>query len=107
LTAAYVPVANQEERGAGYRFFTEKIAQAPYFVGAHYFQYIDEPITGRNPDRENSFNGFVRVTDVPYQEIVQAAKETNWRLYKIHAGLETPTMTMPKADPTPGRKPGP
>ena len=89
-----VPVANQRERGTGYRYYTEQAASLPYFVGGHYFQYVDEPVTGRF-DRETSFNGFVNVADIPYPELVRAAKTTNPRLYDLHAGVLKPFDRKP------------
>ena len=94
LTAA-VPVANEEERGVGYRWFTERAAALPYIIGLHFFQYWDEPITGRF-DRETSFNGFVRVTDISYNWLVESAKITNGRIYRLHAGEVKPTERSPK-----------
>jgi agarase len=85
LTAA-VPVADQRARAAGYRYYTERLAAIPYFVGGHFFQYLDEPITGRF-DRETAFNGFVDVADIPYPLMVAAARTAHRRLYEIHAGL--------------------
>jgi hypothetical protein len=94
LTAA-VPVADQEERGVGYRYYTEQLAAIPYFVGGHYFQYLDEPITGRF-DTECSFNGFVRVTDIPNPTLVEASKATNARIYSVHSGEEPPFDRRPR-----------
>jgi hypothetical protein len=94
LTAA-VPVADQEERGVGYRYYTERAAAAPYIVGAQYFQYLDEPVTGRF-DRETSFNGFINVADVPYPALVKAAKASNAQIYEIHAGIIAPYERAPK-----------
>ena len=94
LTTA-VPVADERERGVGYRCYTEQLAAVPYFVGGHYFQYLDEPITGRF-DRETAFNGFVNVADIPYRHLVRAARETNSRIYEIHAGLTPPFAQQPR-----------
>lgn len=96
LLTAYVPVASQKDRGLGFSYYTEQCAAKPYFVGAHYFQYIDEPLTGRG-DGETSFNGFVSITDTVYPELVNAARKTNARIYKIHAGKEPPDAQPPKA----------
>lgn len=95
LQSAHVQVLSQAERGTGYRYMTEQLAAKPYFVGSHYFQYVDEPVNGRAPDGENSFNGFVSVCDVPYAELVQAARNTNARVYAIHAGTVAPTARRP------------
>jgi len=94
LTTA-VPVANREERAVGYRFYTEALAAIPYFIGGHWFQWIDEPITGRG-DRETAFNGFVKVTDIPDPWLVEAAKATNPRVCEIHAGIIQPVDRRPK-----------
>jgi len=94
LTAA-VPVANQKARAIGYRLFTEQLAAMPYMVGGHFFQYLDEPATGRF-DRETAFNGFVNVADIPYPEMVRAARESHGRIYEIHAGKTKPWAERPK-----------
>lgn len=94
LLTAYVPVRSQAERGAGYSYLTEQLAAKPYVVGSHYFQYIDEPITGRN-DGETSFNGFVNVADIPYGPLVAAARKTNGRIYEIHSGRIKSTQRRP------------
>lgn len=95
LLGAHIKVRSQVERGVGYRFITEQLAAKPYFVGAHYFQYVDEPVNGRDQDGENSFNGFVSVCDVPYLELVKAARITNARIYDVHAGILSPTTRHP------------
>jgi len=46
-------------------------------LGAHWFQYLDEPLTGRTLDGENAHVGFVTVADLPYAEFVSAAREPN------------------------------
>jgi hypothetical protein len=94
LLSTAIPVASQEERGVGYRSYTEAVAAAPFMVGAHYFQYGDEPVTGRF-DRETSFNGFVAVTDIPYPALVEAARKTNARIYGLHAGVLEPYEGRP------------
>lgn len=47
----------------------------PAFVGTHWFQYVDEPLTGRTLDGENYNIGFVSVTDTPYPEMVAADRD--------------------------------
>lgn len=90
LVAAFVPVRDQKQRGIAYSYYTENAAAKPYIVGTHYFQYVDEPISGRG-DGESSFNGFVSVCDIPYPSLVEAAERSNWKLYEIHAGLKQAT----------------
>jgi hypothetical protein len=87
--------ANQEERGAAYRYYVESTAADPSFVGAHWFEWIDEPNTGRN-DGENYNIGFVDVTDRPYRELVDAAQATHKRLMAVHSGKQPPVSRQAK-----------
>jgi hypothetical protein len=61
----------------------------------HYFQYVDQPVTGRF-DGENYNLGFINQQDLPYWELVSAAKETHERVYKIHAGSLAATEVAPQ-----------
>lgn len=73
--------SDQQDRARMYKEYMETVIDNPYMVGAHWFQYIDSPITGRAFDGENYNVGFVTIADVPYKEMVQAAKEINTSLY--------------------------
>lgn len=94
LTAA-VPVADQHERGIGYRRYTEVLATVPCVVGGHVFQYWDEPVTGRF-DTETSANGFVAVTGLPWPDLVAAARATHERLYRVRSGVVPPFADRPR-----------
>lgn len=96
LLAASVKVKSQSDRGIGFSYLTEQFAAKPYMIGSHYFQYLDEPLTGRSSDGENSYNGFVNVADIPYRQLVAAARRTNSRIYDIHAGRSKPTELQPQ-----------
>lgn len=78
-----VPVSSQQERAESYRKYWEALATCPSFVGAHWFQYVDEPITGRSYDGENYNIGLVDVTDTPYPELVSAARKLHERVYRL------------------------
>jgi agarase len=54
-------------------------------VGCHWFQYIDEPTTGRD-DGENINTGFMTITDTPYPEMVEAAQAVNAEVYRRRSG---------------------
>ncbi len=77
-----VPVANQEARAQSYIDYVRSVADCPEFVGCHWFQYVDEPTTGRWFDGENYNIGFVTVTDSPYPEMVAAARAVHTELYR-------------------------
>lgn len=89
LAPGLAQTISQEERGVAYRYYVENAAAHPAIIGTHWFQWIDQPSTGRN-DGENYNIGFVDVTDRPYNELVAAAKETFGRLYFVHSGNEQP-----------------
>jgi agarase len=63
--------------------YLTSVLKNPALVGCHWFQYVDEPLTGRYYDGENYNIGFVSVTDTPYPEMVRAAKEVQDNAYKI------------------------
>ncbi|MBU2918838.1 beta-galactosidase [Psychrosphaera sp. F3M07] len=76
-----IHASSQEDRGVMYKDYMHSVIDNPYFVGAHWFQYMDSPITGRAYDGENYNVGFINVTDTPYKPIVKAAKEINEEMY--------------------------
>ncbi|WP_448250405.1 agarase [Thalassotalea agariperforans] len=78
--------ADQEDRGHKVKRYFESIIDNPYFVGAHYFQYMDGPIAGRAYDGENYNAGMVSITDVPYEPMVRAVKQVNSDLYERRYG---------------------
>lgn len=96
LGAGLVQTADQIERGKGYRYYVEQAAALPCFVGAHWFQWTDEPVLGRF-DGENYNIGLVDVTNRPYVELIEAAKATHKRLPDVHTGKAAPFDERPKA----------
>ncbi|MGL6259467.1 beta-galactosidase [Vibrio sp. WXL210] len=77
---------SQQWRADMFQHYMHSVINNPYFVGAHWFQYLDSPVTGRAFDGENYNNGFVTVTDTPYQELVDAAKQFHAALYENRYG---------------------
>jgi hypothetical protein len=75
-------VAVEGERGPAYAAYLRSALANPDIVGCHWFQYVDEPLTGRLLDGENGHMGFVSVADVPYGGLVSAAREANLNLLK-------------------------
>lgn len=96
LAAGLVQVRDQAERGVAYRYYVEQAASFPAFVGVSWFQWIDQPVTGRG-DGENYNIGFVDVTDRPYTELITAIGITHQRLYDVHAGNTPPFDRPPSA----------
>ena len=79
--AGLVVSRDQKERAKSYRAFVNACLDQPRFVGVHWFQWRDQPLTGRPLDGENYQIGFVTVTDAPYPELVDAAREIGATMY--------------------------
>jgi len=75
-----VATANQVERAAAYRAYMNAVIDDPRMVGAHWFQYRDQPFTGRF-DGECYQIGFLDVADAPYPEMVAASQEIARTMY--------------------------
>jgi hypothetical protein len=86
---------NQQERSIAYRYYVENAIAHPAVIGTHWFQWIDQPATGRM-DGENYNIGILDVTDQPYQELVEALQATHKRLFDVHSGKVPPFNEKPK-----------
>jgi hypothetical protein len=96
MAASLVQVRDQAERGKAYRHYVENALAMPALVGTHYFQWADQPSTGRF-DGENYNIGLVDVTDRPYPDLVAALKETHGRVLGLHRGELQPFPDRPAA----------
>jgi hypothetical protein len=74
--------ASQKQRASAFTHYVKSVAAHPSFVGCHWFQYIDEPITGRWFDTENYPIGFVSVSDEPYHEMIKSSRKLLSEIYK-------------------------
>jgi hypothetical protein len=64
--------------------YAEQAIRHPHMVGAHFFQYRDQPLSGR-PDGEATLRGFVNIADTPNFELVQANRRLGYDLYRTRA----------------------
>lgn len=76
--------ADQEDRARLYEYYVTSALQNPFIVGTHWFQLVDQAVTGR-PDGENYQAGFLTVGDVPQPEITRVSRDLGSRMYKIRA----------------------
>ena len=76
-----VAAGSQAERSDMYRNYVNACLDHPRYVGAHWFQWQDQPLTGR-PDGENYSIGLVSITDTPYPELVAAVEKTASTMYQ-------------------------
>jgi hypothetical protein len=55
---------NQQEKLKARESYVKSVLNTKTFIGAHWFQYVDQPLTGRWFDSENYEIGFIGVTDL-------------------------------------------
>lgn len=77
-------VMDQQARGDAYRQFTTRLAKVPWVIGADWFQWMDEPPSGRRIDGEDVNFGIVDIDDRPYEGLAQAIRETTPKLNGLH-----------------------
>jgi hypothetical protein len=85
--AGLVPVENQQDRAKAYRDYVTGALSHPQLVGTHWFQWQDQPTTGRVHDEENYQIGFLDVTDTPYKETIAASRCIGKDLYETRLGI--------------------
>lgn len=77
------PTDTQTERAAAYTKYVRTALRDPKFVGCHWFQYRDQPTTGRALDEENFQIGFVDIADTPYREMIEASRALAREMYRL------------------------
>jgi hypothetical protein len=85
-------VLDQQARADAYRLFTSRLARVPYVIGADWFQWMDEPPSGRQADGEDTNFGVVDVDDQPYEKLAQAIAATGPTLNALHANSNEDTQ---------------
>jgi hypothetical protein len=78
-------VLDQQARGEGYQIFTSRLARVPWIVGADWFQWNDEPPSGRANDGEDANFGVVDIDDRPYTALIDSIRKTTPTLNPLHA----------------------
>lgn len=95
LAPGLVQVRDLAERGVAYRYYVEQAAAFPALIGTSWFQWVDQPCTGRM-DGENYNIGVVDVTDRPYADLIEAMRLTHERVQAVHSGKTPPFATRPQ-----------
>ena len=80
--ASLIPVASQRIRADCYLAYLRSAIDNPNYVGANWFCWRDQPITGVIGESANSSCGVVSVTDVPYRELTGAMKTIAGEMYR-------------------------
>jgi hypothetical protein len=77
-------VPDQRARADGYRLMTTRLSRVPYVVGADWFQWMDEPPSGRSSDGEDVNFGIVDIDDRTYPALAAAVGATTPLLNPLH-----------------------
>ena len=91
---------NQQGRASMFTNYVRSVAENPALVGCHWFELVDEPLTGRTWDGENYNIGFLACTDRPYTHLVEAARRILGSVYTLRASFipqksHSPESTIP------------
>jgi len=98
-SSGFPVVATQADRAQGFWNSTNILLSTPYVVGAHWFQYTDEPKNGRG-DGENYDMGLVDVYNQPYDELTKAASSLDLakrQVAKVSARTGAPEISPASA----------
>ncbi|BFI94892.1 MAG: hypothetical protein RSP_04020 [Rhodanobacter sp.] len=79
-----VSVENEAQRGPAYAHYLQAALDDPDIVGTHWFEYVDEPVTGRLLDGENGHFSLVGITDIPFKGFVEAVRKANAQAQQGH-----------------------
>ena len=73
---------NEKDEGIAYERYIRSALEHPNFVGAHWFQWSDMPLTGRF-DNANARIGLIDICDTPYKELISGVRKVGYQLYQI------------------------
>ncbi|MFO2463889.1 beta-galactosidase [Pseudomonas sp. 15FMM2] len=97
-------LAREADRGPAYATFLKQAMAEPSIVGVHWFQYLDQPVTGRLLDGENGHFGLVGITDVPFHGFVDSVRKSNLAaIQQVGKEAEKAKVTKHEGE---GAKPG-
>ncbi|GMV36053.1 MAG: hypothetical protein AMXMBFR61_05610 [Fimbriimonadales bacterium] len=90
-------VDTQEQRSRSFQRNLSSLMRLPYVIGAHWFQYTDEPTHGRE-DGEDYNMGLVDIHNQPYNGMIEAVKSCTAKIAqreKLHP--PRPDTSIPRA----------
>ena len=82
--------ANQTERAAAIRVYLERAAATSWCVGAHYFNLYDRNALYCPTGNENWSIGLLDITHKRHEEVCNAVRASNERLYTVATGEQLP-----------------
>ena len=79
-------VRNQSERASELERLFGEILSNPRLIGAAWYCYQDQTVTGRDSKGECYPFGFVDITDTPYEEMTAASRKVSETMYAVRYG---------------------
>lgn len=92
-------VQTQAERATAFKKYVESVAALPFVIGAHWFQFTDEPAKGRG-DGENYNMGLLDIHGKPYEELTEAAAGLDFGSLRVRSAANPPSMQAVPAAPS-------
>lgn len=74
--------ADQAGRAKGYCEYVESALRNPAIIGTHWFQFYDQPTTGRFCGENMNF-GLIDIGDTPHWEVINACRKMGAAMYTI------------------------
>ena len=84
---------DQRQRALSFAHYLASALSDPRFVGVHWFQWIDQPASGRK-DRENHQCGFIDVAGRAYPEFIKVVSQATRAMYPVRSKGKTSTLDM-------------
>jgi len=81
FTGGIPAVPSQAAKSIDYGQKLEDAMTNPDLIGANFYKYIDDPVSGEMSDGENNANGWVALSDTPYAEFTTFAASMNKMSY--------------------------
>jgi hypothetical protein len=92
-STAFPVVKTQKQRAAAFARYVKSVASLPYTIGAHWFQFSDEPANGRG-DGENFNMGLVDIDGRPYEELTSASSSLKISALRANANDPLPAESI-------------
>ncbi|RIL04756.1 MAG: hypothetical protein DCC71_12970 [Proteobacteria bacterium] len=85
----YPTLPDQPARADAYEGYLDRVLARPWIVGAHWFEWADQPASGRFDGEDNNW-GLVTIDDEPYPELLLRMWSVHHSMYARRAALATP-----------------
>lgn len=92
-TSSIQMMDNELQKGLAYRNYVEQAFSTGFVVGTHWFEFLDQAVTGRwfqGYYGEGFGIGLLNVADRPYKTLLEEIMKTNYQIYDVALGKKEP-----------------